>query len=67
MRDLVKWKEKEDKGAMIVVIVECLDKNINKNINNQVQKLDEVEKKWHIEKKQFVVLKEVIKTWKTKH
>ena len=52
---------------MIVVIVECLDKKINKKINNQVQSLDEVEKKWHMEKKQFVVLKEVIKTWKTKH
>ena len=29
--------------------------------------LDEVEKKWHMENKQFVVLKEVIKTWKTKN
>ena len=29
--------------------------------------MDEVEKKWHMEKKQFVVLKEVIKTWNTKH
>ena len=67
MRDVVEWKEKEDKSVMILVIVECLDKNINKKINYQVQKLDKVEKKWHMEKKQFVVLKEVIKTWKTKH
>ena len=66
MRNVVEWKEKEDKISMIVVIVECLDKNIKKN-NIQVQKLDEVEKKWHVENKQFVVLKEVIKTWKTKH
>ena len=29
--------------------------------------MDEVEKKWHMEEKQVVVLKEVIKTWKTKH
>ena len=67
MRDVVEWKEKEDKSVMILVIVECLDKNINKKINYQVQNLDEVQKKWHMEKKQFVVLKEVIKTCKTKH
>ena len=34
MRDVVEWKEKEDKSVMIVVIVECLDKKIKKKINN---------------------------------
>ena len=34
MRDVVEWKEKEDKSAMIVVIVECLHKKIKKKINN---------------------------------
>ena len=34
MRDVIEWKEKEDKSFMIVVIVECLDKKIKKKINN---------------------------------
>ena len=30
MRDVVKWKEKENKSDMILVIVKGLDKNIKK-------------------------------------
>ena len=34
MRDVVEWKEKEDKSDMIVIIIELLDKKIKKKINN---------------------------------